>query len=151
MPSDAQPRLEELTEDQCWRLLARKSVGRLAVSIENRPDVFPVNYRLDAETLIVRTAPGLKLAAATLGRGVAFEVDSFDELNHTGWSIVVRGSATEIEELDELLEADRMLLEPWARGHKNRYVRITPEQVTGRRIPDRPTQPTTIARGQDWA
>lgn len=149
MASDARPSLEELSEDECWRLLARKSVGRLAVSVKNRPDIFPVNYRIDEETIIVKTAPGLKLAAATLGFGVAFEVDSIDEFNHSGWSIVVVGEATEIEGLEELLEVDRLLIEPWAKGQKNRYVRITPEHITGRRIPDRVTQPPYLAPGQD--
>lgn len=127
--------LEELTEDLCWGLLSRKHIGRLAVSIEGKPDIFPVNYQVDAETIVVKTAPGLKLAAAVLGHGVAFEVDSLDEFHHAGWSVVVRGTAVEIEDLEELLEADRLLIEPWARGAKNHFVRINPQFVTGRRIP----------------
>ncbi len=93
-------KLETLSEDQCWPLLARKEVGRLAVSIRNQPDIFPVNYRVDGETIVVKSAAGLKLAAAGLGEGVAFEVDAIDELHHTGWSIVVRGVAREIESLN---------------------------------------------------
>ena len=143
MATEAKPSLEELSEDQCWSFLARKRVGRLAVSIENRPDIFPVNYRIDDETIIVRTAPGLKLAAATLGRGIAFEVDSLDELNHTGWSVVIHGTASELQQLDELLAAERLLIEPWARGIKNRYLRIAPQRVTGRRIPAKTTNPLT--------
>ncbi|MGF1599387.1 MAG: pyridoxamine 5'-phosphate oxidase family protein [Acidimicrobiales bacterium] len=135
MAPDRTDRLEELNEDQCWPLLARKQVGRLAIALNNEPDIFPVNYRLDGETIVVKTAPGLKLAAAILGNGVAFEVDALDETTRTGWSIVVRGQATEIESLDEILDADRLLLEPWARGHKNRYIRIVPSAVTGRSLP----------------
>lgn len=126
--------LETLSTDECWQLLAKASVGRLAVSIENRPDIFPVNYRLDEETIVVKTAAGLKLAAATLGQGVAFEVDSLNEMAHTGWSVVVRGNAEEIEQLEELLDADRLLIEPWAGGPKNRYLRITPTDIEGRRV-----------------
>lgn len=127
--------LEELTEDLCWSLLSRKHVGRLAVAIEGKPDIFPVNYQVDEETIVIKTAPGLKLAAAVLGEGVAFEVDALDEFHHAGWSVVVRGVATEIENLEELLEADRLIIEPWARGPKSRYLRILPEHVAGRRIP----------------
>ena len=127
--------MEELPEDECWRLLRRSSVGRLGVSIENRPDIFPVNYRVDDETIVVRTAAGLKLAAAALGAGVAFEVDALDEMTHTGWSVVVHGTADEIVRLEEVLEADRLIVEPWARGPKNRYLRIVPSAITGRRIP----------------
>lgn len=125
---------ETLTEDVCWNLLATKQLGRLAVSISNRPDIFPVNYRLDDETIVVRSAAGLKLYAATLGESVAFEVDGLDELRHTGWSVVVRGPAVEIEQPTEISEAGKLLLEPWAGGERNRYFRITPTQVSGRRI-----------------
>ena len=132
--SPADGMLEELTTDECWHLLNRKSIGRLAVSIKNQPDIFPVNYRVDRDTIVVRTAAGLKLAASTLGQGVAFEVDDLDEAAHRGASVVVRGSATEIEGVDDLLEAERLDVEPWADGPKNRYLRITPTHVTGRRI-----------------
>lgn len=137
--------LEELDVDECWRLLRRKDVGRLAVSIQNRPDIFPVNYRLDEETIVIKTAAGQKLAAATLGAGVAFEVDGLDEPDHSGWSVVIRGTATEVENLEELLSADRLLIEPWARGSKPRYLRIVPEHVTGRRVPPHTTRPTMPA------
>lgn len=138
-------RLEELSVDECWRLLRRKSVGRLAVSINNKPDIFPVNYRLDEETIVIKTAAGLKLAASALGEGVAFEVDALDELNHTGWSVVVRGTASEIEGTDELLDADKLILEPWAGGAKPRYLRVEPEHVTGRRVPDAGVRPPFAA------
>lgn len=128
--------LYELTEDECWLLLGRNTVGRLAVSINNRPDIFPVNYRVDDETIVIRTAAGIKLAAAALNAHVAFEVDELDEMRHTGSSVVVRGSAVEIELLDELLEADRLKVEPWADGSKPRFIRLTPSAVTGRRIGD---------------
>lgn len=126
--------IEDLTEDECWSLLTRHQVGRLAVSIQGSPDIFPVNYRVDGETIVVKTAAGLKLAAAALGKGVAFEVDALDEVRQSGWSVVLRGQATEIEEIEDLLEADRLLVEPWAGGEKNRYLRIAPTVVSGRRV-----------------
>ncbi len=146
------PELQELSEEQCWRMLAKKKVGRLAVSIESRPDIFPVNYQVDGEVIVLRTAPGLKLAAATLGEGVAFEVDALDELNHSGWSVVVHGTASEVVGVEELIHADRLLIEPWSRGStvKNRYIRIEPSDLTGRRIPGAGTNPTTVAPGPDW-
>lgn len=135
MTKNARTGLEELTDDQCWQLLAQKTVGRLAVAINDKPDIYPVNYRIADETIVVRSDPGLKLAAATLGIGVAFEVDAIDEMTHTGWSVVVRGAATEISDLGELLEAEDLGVEPWADTPKNRFLRITPGRVTGRRIP----------------
>ena len=127
--------LEDLTVDECWNMLGRTTVGRLAVSISNRPDIFPVNYRVDNETIVVRTAPGLKLAAATLGPEVAFEVDELDAMRHTGWSVVIKGPAEELNELGERLEAEALKVEPWSDAERDRYFRITPEHITGRRIP----------------
>ena len=127
--------LETLGEQECWDLVASRTVGRLVVSIDNRPDIFPVNYRLDDQTIVIKTAAGLKLAAAVLGRGVAFEVDMIDEVHHGGWSVVVHGTAYEIEQVDELLAAEELNVEPWAEGEKARYLRVSSESITGRRIP----------------
>lgn len=127
--------LQELSEDRCWELLAGETVGRLAVSVANKPDIFPVNYRLHDGTIVVKTAPGLKLAAAVLGAGVAFEIDALDAADRSGWSVVVHGTAQKIELLEDLLDADDLAIEPWAAGTKNHYFRIEPTEVTGRLIP----------------
>lgn len=128
--------IEFLNEDECWQLLAGQSIGRLGVSINNKPDIFPVNFRLDEETIVVKTAAGLKLAAAAFGAEVVFEVDRFDDLAHTGWSVVVHGTGSEIESVEEVLDAERLLIEPWAGGARERYLRITPTRTTGRRVPE---------------
>ena len=135
MGAKRQVELETLSEDRCWQLLAQKNVGRLAVWIDDGPDIFPVNYRIEDETLVLRTAPGLKLAAATVGRGVAFEVDALDELHHTGWSVVVGGTAMEVTEPQELVELERLLVEPWAGGTKSHYLRVVPTRISGRQLP----------------
>lgn len=126
--------LEAMSVEECWSLLPDSSVGRIAVAIKNKPDIFPVNYRVDGSSLVVKTAPGLKLAAATLGSGIAFEVDELDQMTQTGWSIVIKGRAIEIQTVDELLDADSLEIEPWAAGAKNRYFRLLPDDITGRRI-----------------
>lgn len=127
--------LETLSADRCWQLLAQKNVGRLAVWVDDGPDIFPVNYRIEDETLVLRTAPGLKLAAATVGGGVAFEVDALDELHHTGWSVVVGGTAMEVTEPQELVELERLLVEPWVGGTKSHYLRVVPTRISGRQLP----------------
>ena len=76
--------LEVLDLDTCWQLLDTHHVGRLAVSIANQPEIFPINYVVDDQSLVFVTAEGTKLAAAVLGTGVAFEIDSADPLFHTG-------------------------------------------------------------------
>lgn len=134
MPNE-RPQLVEISPTRCWELLARKSVGRLAVSITNHPDIFPVNYRAHDGTIVIRTAEGQKLAAAVLGTSVAFEVDALDEVSQTGWSIVVKGTADEPQRLEDYLGAEDLGIEPWASGEKSRYIIISPSQVTGRELP----------------
>ncbi|MEZ5248043.1 MAG: pyridoxamine 5'-phosphate oxidase family protein [Ilumatobacteraceae bacterium] len=57
-----------LGTDECWQLFRSAEVGRLAVSISNHPDIFPLNYVVDGESIVFRTAPGTKLAAAVPAR-----------------------------------------------------------------------------------
>lgn len=128
--------LDVISDDECWELAATKTVGRLAVSIKNRPDIFPVNYRVVDGALLLRTAPGVKLAAATLGSGIAFEIDDLDENSHHGWSVVIHGTAHELDRLDDLLEAEATAVETWATSTKNRFVRIEVEEISGRRVPE---------------
>ena len=126
--------MEILEPDECWRLLRTAEVGRLAVAIMNEPDIFPVNHVVDHGSVVFRTAEGTKLAAAVLGTAVAYEVDGFDSERGEAWSVVVKGTAVEIERIHELLEATDLPLFPWHASPKGRFVRIEPETVTGRRF-----------------
>lgn len=126
--------LEVLTDDECWRFLEAHHVGRLAVSIANQPEIFPVNYVVQHHTIVFVTGEGTKLAGALLGTGVAFEIDAADPLFHTGWSVVMRAHADEVTQLDELVEVQELPLRSWGPGDKRRYVRLTPHRLTGRRI-----------------
>jgi nitroimidazol reductase NimA-like FMN-containing flavoprotein (pyridoxamine 5'-phosphate oxidase superfamily) len=126
--------MEILDTATCWALIEEAQVGRLAVSILDHPDVFPINHVVDRETLVFRSAEGTKLAAAVLGRGVAFEVDGYDAAKGEAWSVVVKGWAHEIEQLDELIAAESLPLFPWNASPKFRWVRVEPEEVSGRRF-----------------
>jgi nitroimidazol reductase NimA-like FMN-containing flavoprotein (pyridoxamine 5'-phosphate oxidase superfamily) len=123
-----------LEANACWQLLRRADVGRLAVSIGDRPDIFPVNFVVDHGTIVFRTAEGTKLAAAVLGRAVAFEIDGYDADAGEAWSVVVKGEATEIERMQDVYDAVDLPLFPWHAAPKHRFVRIEPEEVSGRRF-----------------
>jgi nitroimidazol reductase NimA-like FMN-containing flavoprotein (pyridoxamine 5'-phosphate oxidase superfamily) len=123
-----------LTIDDCLDLLRGENVGRLAVSIRDQPDIFPINYVVDRGGIVFRTAEGTKLAASVLGKGVAFEVDGLDEGAGEAWSVVVKGHAVEIERMYELLDALDLPLFPWHASPKNRFVRIEPVEISGRRF-----------------
>jgi nitroimidazol reductase NimA-like FMN-containing flavoprotein (pyridoxamine 5'-phosphate oxidase superfamily) len=129
--------LETLTESECLDLLATHHVGRLAVVVNERPLIFPVNYALGDRIVAIRTADGTKLAAARNAH-VAFEIDGYDVDAGWGWSVLVQGVAYEITEaVDRQSElARRLLVEPLAPGSHDRWLGIHPVAITGRRFQD---------------
>ncbi len=124
----------QLSESECWTLIQRSDVGRLAVSIGDHPDIFPVNHIVDDGAVVFRSGAGTKLAASVLGKAVAFEVDGFDGEAGEAWSVVVKGRARLVENMWEMMEADDLPLFPWHRGPKPNVVRIEPDEITGRRF-----------------
>ncbi len=119
---------------ECWALLGANEVGRLAVSIANHPDIFPINYVVDRGAIVFRTAEGTKFAAAVLGTSVAFEIDGYDAADGVAWSVVLKGRAQEIADMYELFDAQDLPLFPWNAAPKYRFVRIVPTETTGRRF-----------------
>lgn len=128
------PHIDVLTHEQCWALLRCQIVGRLGIAIMNHPDIFPVNYVVDHGSIVFRTDEGTKLAASLLGTAVAFETDHYDPAAGVAWSVVAKGEAVEIQGLFELFDAADLPLFPWQIAPKHRFVRITPEELTGRRF-----------------
>lgn len=126
--------LEVLDRDECLRLLGVAGVGRVAVIDGGHPMIFPVNYAVDADDVVFRTASGTKFDAAARGQIVAFEIDEADPIYHTGWSVVVTGRAEEITDAERLARIDAGRLRPWADGVKDHVVAVRGERVTGRRI-----------------
>ena len=129
-----QARWQELSKSECFALLARERLGRVAVVDDLGPVVFPVNFVLDRHMVIFRTDEGTKLDAACRGSRVAFEIDGADAAAHTGWSVLVRGEAIEVTDPAELARLRKLRLDPRAPGAKAHYVRILPAALTGRRI-----------------
>lgn len=126
--------LEVLTRDECQRLLGTGGVGRVAVIDGGHPMIFPVNYVVDGEDVVFRTAEGTKFDAAARGQVIAFEIDEADPIHHVGWSVVVAGRAEEVLDPARRARLAAGRLRPWADGQKDRFVAVRPERVTGRRI-----------------
>ena len=125
---------EELSRAECLRLLRSRSLGRVAYTDHALPAIAPVNYAVDGDTVVFRTATGTRLAAGTRDAVVAFEVDESDPVQRWGWSVVVVGVASEVLRTSAGLRAVELALAPWAAGERNHFVRITPTFVSGRRI-----------------
>jgi uncharacterized protein len=133
-PRAAAGQLRELTKSECFELLARNTIGRLAIVDDRGPVVFPVSYVLDRHTVVFRTEAGTKLHAASRGGRACFEVDGTDAATHTGWSVVVRGVLTEVTGRAELARVRALPVQAWAPGTRNHYVRALPAVLTGRRV-----------------
>lgn len=127
--------LEVLGHDECLALLASGDVGRVGVVVDGQPFVFPVNYVFEGNSIVVRTGFGTMLRGASLGQ-VAFEIDSFDTEERTGWSVMVQGIGHDVTDaLDVTSEhLQRVEVLPWAPGPKPRLLRIDARTVTGRRF-----------------
>jgi nitroimidazol reductase NimA-like FMN-containing flavoprotein (pyridoxamine 5'-phosphate oxidase superfamily) len=128
--------MRELTVAECEELLASQEVGRLGVNAEHYPLIFCVNYALDGRTVVIRTHPGAKLANANHAN-VTFEVDEIDSRTRSGWSVLIRGLAEEVTAAhrSDLIERTRASgAQPWAPGEYGHWLRIIPQQITGRRI-----------------
>lgn len=130
MTTEDRPPVVELTPEQSWKYLEKTFHGRLAVSVGNRPSIYPLNYYAHDGVLLFRTSPGTKLAELTVNDHVAFEADGIH--SDQAWSVVVKGTTRQLETTSEIDAADALPLQPWVRTLKYRYVEIQPESVTGR-------------------
>jgi nitroimidazol reductase NimA-like FMN-containing flavoprotein (pyridoxamine 5'-phosphate oxidase superfamily) len=125
--------LEILARDECLRLLATVTIGRVGVTSGALPAVLPVNFCYDDEQVLIRTSHGTKLDAALRDCVVAFEVDDFDPMSHTGWSVMVTGVAHELEGVEHLASQHPPLAR-WARHGEGHTISIPTDIVSGRRI-----------------
>lgn len=126
--------VELLDRHESLRLLATEQVGRLVVVGDNRRlEIFPVNYVLVADRVLFRTDDGAKLTATT-ATTVVFEVDQLDPIARSGWSVVVRGTASRLDPLGPDAMAAQTRLSSWVVSMKPHLVGITPVEITGRRI-----------------
>ena len=124
--------IEPMSEAECRRLLGTQTLGRVGVTNGGLPLILPVHYVYADGTITFRTGAGTKLRAAANGDVLAFEVDSYDPVTGTGWSVMVLGRAAVLSteyEHDGLPSTDHV-----ADGERNHYVRLSCELVTGRVI-----------------
>lgn len=119
----------ELSQDECWEMLRGEEFGRLAFRLVDEVHITPINYAVDGETLLFRTAGGNKLLSVAMGSEVAFEIDRYDE--ESARSVVVRGTARQLPEVEEH-RSENVPLRPWVGTLKYNVVEIAPKVVSGR-------------------
>jgi hypothetical protein len=126
--------MEVLDVQQCWELLTSVEVGRLAVSVAGDVDIFPLNFAIDDGAILFRSAEGTKLVEVVLAGRVAFEVDGYEPAHGRAWSVVAKGSAELLDRYSDIYRAQDLPLFPWNASPKERFVRIVPDQLSGRRF-----------------
>jgi transcriptional regulator with XRE-family HTH domain len=127
--------LHELTETECRALIAAGGVGRfLFVEADRGPVAIPVNFKMDGTDVVFRTSADSAIIEGSHQQRVSFDVDHLDDALGEGWSVLLTGTARVITGDAETSHAHALDIEPWAGGDRSVYVRLSPSQITGRRI-----------------
>ena len=119
-----------LSVGECVELLRWERIGRLAVGVRGEaPIVVPVNFAFHDDCIVFRSDDGPNLDRIR-EQPVSLQVDRLDWFRRTGWSVLVRGVAHEVDHT----ELESLDVEPWAPGRKAHWVRIVPTAISGRRL-----------------
>jgi nitroimidazol reductase NimA-like FMN-containing flavoprotein (pyridoxamine 5'-phosphate oxidase superfamily) len=130
----ARDRIVDMTPRECMQLLAANHFGRIAVNDRSGPVVLPINYVVDGDSVLFRSGRGTKVEAGERGSPASFEVDAIDERMRTGWSVIARGTLTDVYDHADIERAKRLPLEPFAGGDRPVFLRLLVDELTGRRI-----------------
>jgi hypothetical protein len=129
-------RLDELSCDDCMSRIASRQVGPPG------PGRRPLPPGLPGELPPRRRRRRVPYSSRnhTSGRQPRprrLYVEHIDDGAHSGWSVLIQGTAEDVTERpgDPAAERSRNLgVQAWAPGDKPRIVRIIPAKVTGRRL-----------------
>lgn len=132
------PAPRELSPSECVELVTPGGVGRAAICTSSGPQIFPVNFVVDRDSIIFRTSAYSALGTLSRGADVAFEVDYLDSERRHGWSVVAVGRAEAIDDTSEIdmLRERGLDPSPWAGGLRRLYIRLTWRAITGRAVGD---------------
>jgi nitroimidazol reductase NimA-like FMN-containing flavoprotein (pyridoxamine 5'-phosphate oxidase superfamily) len=119
---------ERLEPEECRRLLASRTVARLAfVSSVGDVLVLPVTYVMDElGVLVFRTSRVGVLSHLVEGERVSVQVDDVSEDLHNGWSVLAHGRA-------HIYEGD-VLPRSWVAGHDEIVIGISLDRLSGRAV-----------------
>jgi hypothetical protein len=126
--------LETLTPQECRRLLATATIGRVGLVVGDLAYVLPVNFVLAGDLVVFRTAQGSTFDRLARDRALTFEIDHVDPGFHAGWSVMAIGWGLGLEDQvsEDVLRA--LELRPWGVGTRPGWIGIRIDELTGRRI-----------------
>lgn len=131
-------RAAELAGPECWTLLATVPLGRVVFSQRAMPAIGVVRHLVEDTMIITRSPLGATIGGRDLGEAgtvVCYEADDIDPVTHTGWSVVITGTARRVTDPGDIARYES-LLPRWINHHDHRddLVAIEPGLVTGRRL-----------------
>ncbi len=127
------PAPQQLSRDDCLRLMASVSMGRIIYTRQALPAVELVNFALDHGDIVIKTDGDGKLAAATRHTVVAFEADCLDA-EQAGWSVTAIGPSREVTDPEDIGRLQKIALSSWTHGIREHFIRVSPEMLNGRRL-----------------
>lgn len=125
----------QLSTADTLKFLSEQPLGRLAISINGSPDIFPVNYVIHARSdddvvAYIRASAGNKLFATAVGSPLALEADLVE--TGTATSAILYGTARQVQYPDELQLVESTGLTAWIADHKPDVIAIDVERISGR-------------------
>ncbi len=133
---------EVIDRAECLHLLATHQVGRLGLVRGSEPLILPVNYWVDGDSIVFRTAPGTKLSLGD-GSPACFQIDELDPVTRSGWSVLAVGRLEEITDYDhpDVRRLRDLPLSSWAGDDGRRHwMRLITRRLTGRRVSPGPVR-----------
>ena len=128
--------IEVLDRDECRALLGTQLLGRIGVTVDALPVVLPVNFQVFDGEVVIQTERDTRLAEATHNTVVAFEVDNAEPGGTGSWSVTLTGIATQIDDPDVIAKLRLLPFSRWVRSADDRYVGISLDLMSGRRVID---------------
>ncbi|MBN9502126.1 MAG: hypothetical protein BGO01_10860 [Armatimonadetes bacterium 55-13] len=92
----------DLNSDEIEAILHDQAIGRIGISVDDRPYVVPVSYVYDGNRIICHSAPGKKIEMMRLNPRVCFEVEHYSQIN-VWQSVIAFGSYRELKGEDAAL------------------------------------------------
>ena len=129
--------LEVLPFDSCLSLLAAVSVGRVGFTAGGEVLVLPVNFVLDGQSVVFRTASGSSWPAPRTGLPSPSRLITTTTSPNLGGASLISGRAEVVDDDAEIGRLSQLGLHPWVSAvDRPFWIRIRPTSVTGRRTPE---------------
>ena len=124
--------ITRVSDEESWHLLQRAQIGRIASARGGEPDIFPVSYVCDGESIFFRTAADSRLRLEADGKPVAFEAAG--QLGTDAWSVVALGSLRTLDETHDHELLNQLPILDFAPDEPYVWMQVTTTSVRGRRF-----------------